>query len=99
MTRQFCDRCNADVTQKKSAAVTMVGDADAQGNGGVTTQADLCQPCRRALEHWLQTPPPRCDGDRKTDADEGTISRDAVRPARTGRASANGHRQTRAHAR
>jgi hypothetical protein len=57
MTRQFCDRCTADVTQKRSAALNLVGDADSQGNGAVTTTADLCQPCRRALERWLQTPP------------------------------------------
>jgi hypothetical protein len=53
VTRQFCDRCGADVTQKKSAALNLVGDADSQGNGTVTTTADLCQHCRTALEHWL----------------------------------------------
>jgi hypothetical protein len=57
MTRQFCDRCTADVTQKRSASVSVIGDADSQGNGAVTAQADLCAPCRRALERWLQTPP------------------------------------------
>lgn len=53
MTRQFCDRCGADVTQKRSAAVRVVGDADSQGNGAVTSDADLCQRCRSALETWL----------------------------------------------
>jgi hypothetical protein len=57
MTRQFCDRCTADVTQKRSASVSVISDADSQGNGAVTTHADLCAPCRRALERWLQTPP------------------------------------------
>ena len=57
MTRQFCDRCGADVTQKKSAVVRMIGDADSQGNGAITNELDLCQPCRRALERWLQTTP------------------------------------------
>jgi len=53
MTRQFCDRCGADVTQKKSAAVRLIGDVDSQGNGAITAEADLCQPCRTALEHWI----------------------------------------------
>jgi len=57
MLRQFCDRCNRDVTNLRSAAVSIVGDADAQGNGTVTTHADLCQSCRRQLEHWLNIPP------------------------------------------
>jgi ribosomal protein S27AE len=62
MTRQFCDRCGADVTQKLSASVRVIGDADSQGNGAVTSDADLCQRCRRALETWLTThaaPPPK----------------------------------------
>jgi hypothetical protein len=96
MTRQFCDRCNADVTNKRSAAVTMVGDADVQGNGDVTTKADLCQRCRRQLEHWLSRPPTKDEADA---AAERAIPRDALRPASTGRASENGHRKTRAHAR
>jgi ribosomal protein S27AE len=53
MTRQFCDRCGADVTQKRSASVRIVSDADSQGNGAVTSDADLCPRCRRALETWL----------------------------------------------
>jgi hypothetical protein len=59
MTRQFCDRCGADVTQKTSAAVHVIGVADVRGNGTVTTQADLCQQCRKTLETWLitRTPP------------------------------------------
>jgi len=57
MTRQFCDRCGADVTQKRSAVVRMIGDADSQGNGAVTSEADLCQRCRSALEVWLVSTP------------------------------------------
>ena len=57
MTRQFCDRCGADVTQKKSAAVRLIGDVDSQGNGAITAEADLCQRCRSALEHWLAIAP------------------------------------------
>ena len=53
MTKQFCDRCGADVTQKRSAVVRLIGDADSQGNGAVTSEADLCQRCRSALEVWL----------------------------------------------
>ena len=56
--RQFCDRCGADVTQKKSAAVHVIGDADSQGNGAVTSEVDLCQPCRAALEAWVGSAPP-----------------------------------------
>lgn len=57
MNRQFCDRCAADVTDKSSAHCSIVADADVQGNGTITKQADLCQPCRQALETWLKTPP------------------------------------------
>jgi hypothetical protein len=57
MTKQFCDRCGVDITGHKSAAVSVVGDADPQGNGDVTTTADLCKTCGRALEVWLQTSP------------------------------------------
>jgi hypothetical protein len=53
MRRQFCDRCGADVTDKVSAAVSVVDNADAQGNGTVTRTADLCTHCRRALATWL----------------------------------------------
>jgi hypothetical protein len=59
MRRQFCDRCNADVTDKVSAAISVVGNATAQGDGTVTRTADLCTRCRRDLETWLQTPPTR----------------------------------------
>jgi hypothetical protein len=57
MTRQYCDRCRADVTEKKSAGVSVVADANAQGGGVVTQQADLCQACRKLLEAWLTTAP------------------------------------------
>jgi hypothetical protein len=53
MKRQFCDRCRADVTNKRSAALSIVPNADVHGNGEVTKQVDLCQDCRAELEHWL----------------------------------------------
>jgi hypothetical protein len=53
MLRHLCDRCGADTTGKKSAAVSIVGDADIHGNGSVTRSADLCIPCRDALDAWL----------------------------------------------
>jgi hypothetical protein len=56
MLRQYCDRCRADVTEKKSAGVSVVGDATRQGGGVVTFQADLCQACQKLLEAWLITP-------------------------------------------
>lgn len=57
MIRHFCDRCGVDITGRKSAAISIVGDADAQGNGTVTKHADLCQPCRHALDVWVTTSP------------------------------------------
>jgi hypothetical protein len=56
MTRQFCDRCGFDVTDKMSAAVSIVGDADAQGNGSVSESVDLCSSCAKALGAWLRPP-------------------------------------------
>jgi len=57
MTRQFCDRCVADVTNKVSASVHIVANADPQGNGKVSDEADLCPACYRALLAWLKTRP------------------------------------------
>jgi hypothetical protein len=56
VTRQFCDRCGGDITDKKSSAVSIVTDADSHGNGSVTAHADLCHVCRRCLERWLKVP-------------------------------------------
>jgi len=56
MTRQYCDRCGHDITDKTSAAVSIVGDADAQGNGSVSENADLCSACAKALGAWLRPP-------------------------------------------
>jgi len=58
MNRQFCDRCGLDITDKHSSAVRIIADADPQGNGIVTKSAELCAPCRRALERWLVSAPP-----------------------------------------
>jgi len=57
MIKHLCDRCGADVTDKQSASVRIVGDADKQGNGTVTDTADLCVRCRRAFLAWLHTRP------------------------------------------
>ncbi|HEV8502507.1 MAG TPA: hypothetical protein VGR63_13080 [Casimicrobiaceae bacterium] len=59
MHRQFCDRCGADVTDKVSAALAVVDNADTNGNGTVKLTADLCTRCRRDLAAWLQTRPTR----------------------------------------
>ncbi len=53
MIRQYCDRCGHDITNKHSTAVSIVGDADQQGNGAVTKTADLCPACGAALVQWL----------------------------------------------
>ena len=53
MLRHLCDRCGLDTTGKKSAGVSIVGDADIHGNGTVTRSADLCIACRDALDAWL----------------------------------------------
>lgn len=53
MIRHFCDRCGADVTGKKSSAVSGIADADPHRNGSVTTSADLCPRCYKALLTWL----------------------------------------------
>lgn len=53
MTRQFCDRCDADISDKTSASLRIIDDADQQGNGTVTRTADLCKRCRSALATWL----------------------------------------------
>lgn len=55
MTRQFCDRCGADVTDRPSASVQIVNNADLKGDGVVNTSADLCTRCRRELTTWLQS--------------------------------------------
>ena len=53
MLRHLCDRCGLNTTGKKSAGVSIVGDADIHGNGKVTRSADLCIACRDALDAWL----------------------------------------------
>ena len=55
MRKQFCDRCLTDITDKTSAAVNGVADADAVGNGSITLRAELCGPCYRELAAWLST--------------------------------------------
>lgn len=59
MQKQSCDKCQKDITDQKSSAVSVVGDADVQGNGSVTAKADLCARCHRALLKWLSEVPDR----------------------------------------
>lgn len=49
MTTQFCDRCYADITGKKSGRLLGIGDADETGDGNITDKADLCARCYRLL--------------------------------------------------
>jgi hypothetical protein len=53
MTKQFCDRCVADITDKTSGAVRGIAEADAHGNGTITLDAALCRRCYRDLNAWL----------------------------------------------
>jgi len=53
VTKQICDRCGRDITKLKSASVAVVGDADALGNGKVTSQWDLCKKCYDSLKDWV----------------------------------------------
>lgn len=53
MTRQSCDRCGTDVTNKKSACVSVVGDSDVQCNGKETSRWDLCPRCYGSLKTWI----------------------------------------------
>jgi hypothetical protein len=53
MTKQFCDRCGGDVTNRPSDGLHVIENADVHGNGTVTAAVDLCKPCTRALRVWL----------------------------------------------
>lgn len=53
MKRQYCNRCNADVTNKKSAALYLIDDADENGGGTITGEWDLCPSCARTFRVFL----------------------------------------------
>lgn len=54
MTKMYCDRCKEELKAgEQSAHVNIVGDADPDGNGKVTGQADLCLNCHDALISWV----------------------------------------------
>lgn len=54
MKRVFCDRCDADITTEPSSAVSGVFDANEDGDGTVTDDADLCRACYEAFRVWLE---------------------------------------------
>jgi hypothetical protein len=54
VTRQFCDRCNTDITGETAACVSLVRDADEQGNGTITDNWDLCTGCVEALDAFIK---------------------------------------------
>lgn len=54
MTRQFCDRCAAEITGKKSGSISGVEDADDNGGGTVTHDFDVCTACYRAFMKWMK---------------------------------------------
>jgi len=51
--KQFCDRCNSDVTNRPSDVLHVIENADAHGNGTVTADIELCKRCTRAFEAWI----------------------------------------------
>jgi hypothetical protein len=53
--KMFCDRCGVDITNKTSSALRGIADADAQKNGILTLDADLCPSCYRDLVRWVDT--------------------------------------------
>lgn len=55
MTRDFCDRCHAEVTGKKSSAIHGIQDADRDGNGTANDHFDVvCLRCYRAFLVWMK---------------------------------------------
>ena len=52
--KQFCDRCEMDVTDIASGHLSGVEQADEQGNGTVTDDVDLCAECYIAFRQWVE---------------------------------------------
>lgn len=57
MNRQYCDRCETETTGVRSAHVMGIDDADVDGQGDVTREADLCAECYAWLLNWLKPAP------------------------------------------
>lgn len=57
MTIQYCDRCGVELPEgEQSGAVNGVEDADENGDGAVTFQADVCTRCYQEFIAWVKTP-------------------------------------------
>jgi hypothetical protein len=54
MRRDYCDRCEAEVTGKKRGHVDGVEDAELDGAGEVTEEAVLCSTCYGKFRSWLK---------------------------------------------
>jgi hypothetical protein len=54
--KELCDRCGVDLTEKHSAAINGIRDADRDGNGTVTDALEiLCPKCYRAIWKFART--------------------------------------------
>jgi len=54
MTKQFCELCAADVTDKRTGALSGIDDADDDGSGTSTDFYEhLCMKCYRAWKAWM----------------------------------------------
>lgn len=56
MRRDFCDRCDAELTNTVSGHVIGIANADEDGNGEHTHEADLCARCYSRFHAWLTAP-------------------------------------------
>lgn len=55
MIKEFCDRCDAEVTGKQTGAIHGIEDADHDGNGTATHHYDiLCEPCYAAVIAFIR---------------------------------------------
>lgn len=60
MTREFCDRCDVEVTGEQSSAIHGIENADKDGNGTHTHGYDIvCPRCYQAWIEFMDTKPPR----------------------------------------
>lgn len=58
MKRQFCDRCDKDITDAEAVAeVSLIRKAHDGGGGDIDDTWDLCATCVEALEAFIEPPP------------------------------------------
>ena len=64
MMKQFCDRCERDITSLQSDRLVGVEDVDEGGNGNMDVIVDLCKDCYQDWLRWLGKLKPRVEQDR-----------------------------------